>query len=89
MIIVSQDRRRITENLEICVYKGDNGKFVIENEFMLLGEYETEERAKEVLEKIIYFYSGIDIYSDNDMPLENKKVSIEARKIGVFYMPEK
>lgn len=88
MIIVSQDRKRISKNLEIGVYEGDNGKFVIENDLMLLGEYETEERAKEVLNEIIVFYSGVDIYSSG-MSSESRKISIEARKIGVFYMPEK
>ena len=88
MIIVSQDRKRISKNLEIGVYEGDNGKFVVENDLMLLGEYETEERAKEVLSEIIDFYSRADIYSSG-MSSESRKISIEARKIGVFYMPEK
>lgn len=88
MIIVSQDRKRISKNLEIGVYEGDNGKFVIENDFMLLGKYETEERAKEVLQSFIEFYSGVDIYSSG-MSSESRKISIEARKNGVFYMPEK
>ena len=51
MIIVSQDKTKITEKLELSV---------IENEIYfeggVLGTYQTKERAKEVLEEIIKEY---------------------------------
>ena len=58
MIIVSQDRKFISENLEIGVIPiYENGKDVIvgykvENDYLELGIYKSEERAKEVLQEI-------------------------------------
>ena len=54
----------------------------------IIGEYETEERAKEVFSEIIDFYSGVDIYS-SIINLKDVLPKIEARKISTFYMPEK
>lgn len=64
MIIVSQDRKRISQNLEVGVYPEYNDEFPkqkvvcykIENDYMTLGEYKTEERAKEILGEIIATY---------------------------------
>lgn len=54
MIIVSQDRTKITEKLELSV---------IENEIYfergVLGTYQTKERAKEVLQEIIKHYNSL------------------------------
>ena len=59
MIIVSQDRKRIVENLNLGIIdKGEyNQNYVIYNTEIGedLGEYATEERAKEVLQEIIEF----------------------------------
>ena len=59
MIIVSQDRKRIVENLNLGIRnKGEyNQNYVIYNTEIGedLGEYATEERAKEVLREIIEF----------------------------------
>ena len=59
MIIVSQDRKRIVENLNLGIRnKGEyNQNYVIYNTEIGedLGEYATEERAKEVLQEIIEF----------------------------------
>lgn len=56
MIIVSQDRKRIVENLNLGIRnKGEyNQNYVIYNTEIGedLGEYATEERAKEVLKEI-------------------------------------
>ena len=64
MIIVSQDKTEIVnfENIEVLgignPLENNNGKFAIianaitDNQY-ILGVYETEERAKEVLQKII------------------------------------
>lgn len=62
MIIVSQDRKRIVENLNLGIRnKGEyNQNYVIYNTEIGedLGEYATEERAKEVLMEIIKKYSS-------------------------------
>lgn len=62
MIIVSQDRKRIVENLNLGIRnKGEyNQNYVIYNTEIGedLGEYTTEERAKEVLMEIIKKYSS-------------------------------
>ena len=61
MIIVSQDRKRIVENLNLGIRnKGEyNQNYVIYNTEIGedLGEYATEERAKEVLQEIIERYN--------------------------------
>ena len=61
MIIVSQDRKRIVENLNLgIINKGEyNQNYVIYNTEIGedLGEYATEERAKEVLQEILERYN--------------------------------
>lgn len=60
MIIVSQDKERIVENLNLGIRKlGEyNQNYAIYNTEIGedLGEYVTEERAKEVLREIINAY---------------------------------
>ena len=60
MIIVSQDRKRIVENLNLGIRnKGEyNQNYVIYNTEIGedLGEYATEERAKEILQEILERY---------------------------------
>ena len=62
MIIVSQDRKRIVENLNLGIRnKGEyNQNYVIYNTEIGedLGEYATKERAKEVLREIIKCYKS-------------------------------
>ena len=64
MIIVSQDGLRITENMEIGIYPEYSiekpykiNYYKIENDYMILGEYKTEERAKEILREIIKLFN--------------------------------
>ena len=54
MIIVSQDKTRITEKLELSVIGNE-----IYFEGGVLGIYATEERAKEVLNEIIEHYNSL------------------------------
>ena len=64
MIIVSQDKKRTTESMELFINMtiGDNEPAVYgiyadkSNSYLNLGIYQTEERAKEVLQKIIKQY---------------------------------
>ncbi len=53
MIIVSQDRTKITEKLELSVIGNE-----IYFGYGVLGIYQTQERAKEVLEEIIERYTN-------------------------------
>ena len=73
MIIVSQDRKRIVENLNLGIRnKGEyNQNYVIYNTEIGedLGEYATEERAKEVLQEILERYNVLKkntIYAQGD-----------------------
>ena len=65
MIIVSQDKLRTSENMELMMYPVyediDNLKiecYKIQNDLTWLGYYKTEERAKEVLQEIIERYTN-------------------------------
>lgn len=91
MIIISQDEEKIVnfDNVEsigmiefasyICI------KAKMQDAYIDLGSYKDLERAKEVLKEISTHYSCSDIKSANfEVLLSN----IEARKIGVFYMPK-
>ena len=61
MIILSQDKTRITENMEIGIYpeyksnKFEIDYYIIKNNCTELGIYKKEERAKEVLQEILKF----------------------------------
>ena len=64
MIIVSQNKKNIINfnNIcKICVNKWNDKDFTVDcldttNFESMLGEYKTEERAKEILQEIIKFY---------------------------------
>ena len=62
MLIVSQDKKKIVENLNLGISKpGEyNRNYVIYNTEIgeELGEYKTEKRAKEVLQEIIERYTN-------------------------------
>ncbi len=71
MIIVSQDKRKTTENLDLEIFgytvKCDGssrtiaGFQILDGKSKVLGEYKTEERAKEVLQEIANTYTKIGI----------------------------
>ena len=73
MIIVSQDKRLITESLALSVedIEGEEKKRIMVQEYCgklyLLGVYETEERAKEVLKEILEAYKNCNYYSHSQM----------------------
>lgn len=64
MIIVSQDKKRTTESMELFIDMiiGDNEPVVYgiyadkSNSYLNLGIYKTEERAKEILQEIVGLY---------------------------------
>lgn len=82
MIIVSQDKKKITDNMNLYIdkvypYSLDEPRYSIENDNCRLGQYLTEERAKEVLQEILKYYDSLKtntIYaiSDKDYPMDMK-----------------
>ena len=69
MIIVSQDKETIVNFNNITEITQKDGKIGITNDvsnnnFQLIAEYETEERAKEVLQEIANTYTKIGIIFD-------------------------
>lgn len=94
MIIVSQDRKRIVENLNLgIINKGEyNQNYVIYNTEIGedLGEYATEERAKEVLMEIIKKYSSY-LQLDGGPALLKGQMDIQPNIFNipkVYEMPE-
>ena len=66
MIIVSQDKETIVNFDNITEIAQEDGEIGITNDilndnFQVIAEYETEERAKEVLQEIINKYGKFDI----------------------------
>lgn len=82
MIIVSQDKKKITDNMNLYIdkvypYSLDEPRYSIGNDNCRLGQYLTEERAKEVLQEILKYYDSLKtntIYaiSDKDYPMDIK-----------------
>lgn len=64
MLIVSQNKMKTTEKMEIWIEElwenteFNKKSFYIKNPIGTLGRYHTEERAKEVLQEIINAYKG-------------------------------
>lgn len=91
MIIVSQDRDEIVnfnkvESIWICT--DEEGRFTIEataNTNATLGTYETEKRAKEVLQEII------KSINDSDVKIYSGRASLDitSQIKTIYYMPEK
>ena len=87
MIIVSQDKKQII-NFEtinfIDIMPMDDGRFEIDANFAHciteLGYYETEERAKEVMEDIIDKYENIQV-------LKYSRGSFTTRDNFIYRMP--
>ena len=71
MIIVSQDKRKTTENLDLTIFdytvKCDEipktiTRFqILDGNSKVLGEYKTEGRAKGILQDIVFRYEAIEL----------------------------
>lgn len=89
MIIVSQDKKRIVENLNLGIKKpGEyNKNYVIYNTEVGtdLGEYKTEERAKEVLQEITNTFAIEGVQSAT---YEYADISIKIRQYAKYEMPK-
>lgn len=96
MIIVSQDRKKISENLEIEIRLLKSRTYEIRNVYMKLGEYKTEERAKEVLQEIVEVFKNEDFFNIRKSSLNNLDELAEPKYIlksvsrpKVYEMPER
>ena len=90
MLILSQDKTKIV-NLENIIGIGTNNNYInirsVDRYVLNLGEYDTEERAKEVLQEIIKTYKFNINFKYNKF-LTEKEV-IEMQNDLVYEMPEK
>lgn len=97
MIIVSQDKKMIInfENISGIVIRKNTNERVYqiqcksedEKKCRIIGKYETEERAKEVLNDIVKFYSREDYGEDRFEPSVGIGL-ILARERAKYVMPE-
>lgn len=95
MIIVSQDKRLITESLAISIedIEGKEEKKIMIQEhcgkLYLLGVYATEERAKEVLQEIIKLYKATETFKAISNRISDEVGAIAIENGFVYEMPEK
>jgi hypothetical protein len=97
MIIVSQDKKMIInfENISGIVIRKNTDERVYqiqcksegEKKCRIIGKYETEERAKEVLNDIAEFYSREDYGGKRFEPVVGIALTL-ARKRARYVMPE-
>lgn len=81
MLILSQDKQAIynfNNIISIQIEEGYNGfklkSYEAINDYTSLGEYNTKERAKEVLQEIIETYKESEITQIDNVQVENKVV---------------
>lgn len=95
MIIISQDRKSIVNfNIMNIIEIFNNGtKSVLRAEnrddVYLLGTYETEERAKEVLQEISFAYANIEMINIPKINIEQRIETMELISNICYKMPEK
>ena len=102
MIIVSQDKKEIVNFdsvISIKIYHDDEDNECLyeiyavveepDDNYILLGIYETEERAKEVLEQITIAYANMEIIKIPCIRIEETLLAKEIKRNIVFEMPEK
>ena len=88
MIIVSQDKETIVNFDNVTEIAQEDGEIGITNDilnddFQVIAEYKTEERAKEVLQEIIEFYEISKRYECSS----NNGITIFTQKTFVYEMP--
>ncbi len=90
MLIVSQDKMKTTENMNLWIEElwenteFERKLFYIKNPIGTLGTYETKERAKEVLQMIIKEYKKV-LTTFNRGTGQQRFYDLPK----VYYMPEK
>ena len=90
MLIVSQDKKKTTDNMNLYIDKVypnslNEPRYSIENDNFRLGQYLTEERAKEVLKDIISRYEAIELFKMNSSEKEGYTLSDYT---PIYEMPE-
>lgn len=64
MIIVNQNETATTEDLSLKIYELDKNNYAIYDKYCAwLGTYSTKERAKEVLDNLIYFFINNELHN--------------------------
>ena len=101
MLILSQDKTFILnfnniESIEIGNFEENRGKGIIyarltSDYFYTIGEFNTIERAKEVLQEIISFYFQTEYFKSicNISYISSEQLNETQEKILVYEMPEK
>lgn len=90
MLIVSQNKMKTTENMELWIEElWENAEcerklFYIKNSLGTLGEYKTEERAKEILQEIVKEYKRV-LTTINRGNGQQRFYNVPK----IYYMPEK
>ncbi len=91
MIIVSQDRDLIInfDNVTVIGIAQNNSKEIdsitVDKEEQYLGEYKTEERAKEVLQEIVKTYVLTEQYKVED---ERTRIKLMMEGVLLYEMPK-
>ena len=90
MIIVSQDKEKATEKINLYIFRMNNNFQILVNG-AVFGIYKTEERAKEALQEIITAYSDFEYYK-NASKKEKEEISrlmkAEYKHFDTYEMPE-
>ena len=103
MMILSQDKEKTTQNLELSIKcnvisKGNfpNIKDIVENysiynvkDCRTFGTYDTEERAKEVLQEIIRLYKATETFKVTANRISDEVGAIAIQHGFIYEMPEK
>ena len=95
MLILSQDKKAIHnfDNIISIQVEKSNGKYEIIvydaiNDNTSLGRYDTEERAKDVLQEIIISYANMEMIKIPKMEIQQKITSTELLRNICYKMPE-
>lgn len=95
MIIVSRNKKCLTENINLYIKehntKSNKKVYTIENDELILAAYETEERAKEILDDITNTRAVFEIYKCSDANTQDmidEKMLKENLIFDTYEMPE-
>jgi hypothetical protein len=94
MLIVSQDRTKITQNIEIWItelyenIKCEKNLFYIKNSSGTLGQYTTVKRAKEILQEIFIAYGNMEMLKIPRIQINEFIPSEKLIQNIVYQMPE-
>lgn len=85
--IRSQDKERLINANALNIYNVNENRYIIENYSIILGEYNSEERAKEVLDEIQnYMIKGSFAKIENKL---GECINLKPNPIIIYQMPKK